>query len=128
VTIPGSADLLKRLAATHPVCIVSGSIRHDIEHAIELMGVGELVAFYLGAEDYGPGKPDPACFLMAAAKLGCEPGECVVFEDSAAGLQAGKAAGMTCVALARPGAPAQDFAAADLVLEDLGHFREELLT
>jgi beta-phosphoglucomutase-like phosphatase (HAD superfamily) len=46
------------------------------------------------------GKPDPACYLEAAARLSSSPGECVVFEDSVAGLAAGRAAGMTLVALA----------------------------
>jgi HAD superfamily hydrolase (TIGR01509 family) len=122
VRIAGSVALLVRLAATHPVAIVSGSPREEIADSIALLGIGSCVRFYLGAEDYAPGKPDPACFLAAARRLAAPPADCLVFEDSAAGVRAAKAAGMKCVALARPGAPPQDVAAADLVLDDLARF------
>jgi len=122
VQIAGSVKLLVRLAAEHPVAIVSGSPREDIADSIALMGIGPFVHFFLGAEDYHPGKPDPACFLLAAQRMQVDPSACLVFEDSAAGVRAAKAAGMSCVALARPDAPRQDVATADLVLDDLGKF------
>lgn len=122
VRIPGSIDLLRRLAVDSTVCIVSGSPRRDLQAAIDLMDIHGHLEFYLGAEDYGPGKPDPACFLKAARMLGVPPAECVVFEDSTAGIAGAKLAGMTCVALAREGAPKQDVTLADLVLNDLSDF------
>ena len=67
-----------------------------------VLGIGASAAFYLGCEDYSPGKPDPACFRLAAERLHVRPEECLVFEDSAAGVQAAKAAGMACIALRRP--------------------------
>jgi sugar-phosphatase len=122
VQIVGSVELLVRLAAEHPVAIVSGSPRADIADSVTLMGVGPFVRFFLGAEDYHPGKPDPACFLLAAQRMQVNPSACLVFEDSAAGVRAAKTAGMSCVALARPDAPRQDVATADLVLDDLAKF------
>ena len=47
---------------------------------------------------------------------------CVVFEDSWAGVQAARSAGMYCVALARPGAVLQDVSSADIILDDLSKF------
>lgn len=122
VIIEGSVTLLKRLARDMPTCIVSGSPRADVEAAIDLMGIRGDVAFAIAAEDYGPGKPDPTCFKMAAERLAVAPEQCVVFEDSAAGILAAKAAGMACVALVRPGFPEQDVTAADRVVEDLAAF------
>jgi len=120
--ISSSIDLLKKLAVDYPVCIVSGSPRSDIEHGVKLMGVEDDLQFFLGSEDYYPGKPSPTCFLKAAEMLAVSPPECVVFEDSNAGVAAAKAAGMKCVALARPDAPPQDVSAADLRLTDLSQF------
>jgi len=122
VRIEPSIALLRDLAATHPVCIVSGSPRAEIEYAIDLMDIRDCLRLFLGAEDYGPGKPDPSCFLLAAEKLGVPPNECIVFEDSTAGIRAAKAAGMYCIALARDGAPAQDTSAADETHPSLEHF------
>lgn len=63
----------------------------------ELLTLFDLI---LTADMFNRSKPDPDCFLTAAAKLGCSPEECVVFEDSFHGLEAGKRAGMTVVGLA----------------------------
>lgn len=120
--IHGSVNLLKHLARQHPVCVVSGSPRADVAEGVRLAGINGDLRFFLGSEDYSPGKPDPAGFLMGASRLGVAPGACLVFEDSAAGVQAAKRAGMACVALARPGRPRQDIEAADLVLDDLARF------
>ncbi|MCT4352903.1 HAD-IA family hydrolase [Streptomyces sp. Je 1-79] len=49
------------------------------------------------AERVGASKPDPEGFLKGAAELGVDPADCVVFEDSEAGIQAGRAAGMRVV-------------------------------
>ena len=123
ITLPGSVALLRRLAACLPVAIVSGSTRHDIQEAIDQMEIGDCLAFFVGAEDYRFGKPAPDCFQLAADKLGIAPAACVVFEDSTVGVAAAKAAGMYCVALARPGRPAQRLDGADLVLDDLAGFQ-----
>ena len=60
----------------------------------------ELFDLILTADMFPRSKPDPDCFLTAASKLGCAPEECIVFEDSLHGLQAGRSAGMHVVALA----------------------------
>jgi HAD superfamily hydrolase (TIGR01509 family) len=122
IRIPGSVELLKRLAENFPVVIVSGSPRIDVEEGIDLLEIGSYLDFYMGSEDYPSGKPDPACFLVASGKLEVPPHRCLVFEDSSAGVQAAKAAGMYCVALQRKNAPPQDLSKADQKLEDLASF------
>ena len=123
--ISSSIALLKRLAQDHPVAVVSGSSRRDIEEGIARMGIAGHLAFFLGDECCSPGKPHPACYLEAAQRLGLPPQQCLVFEDSTVGIEAAKQAGMHCVALARPGRPAQDVSRADWVLEDLAGFSVE---
>ncbi len=127
VRIQGSIQLLKRLAKTHLVAVVSGSYRADVEAGLAISGVASLVHFSLSHEDYAPGKPHPACYLAAARHAGVSPEYCVVFEDSNAGVCAAKDAGAYAVALARPDRPIQDFSRADLVLEDLARFDPILL-
>ena len=123
VRIPGSVALLRRLSRRAPCCIVSGSPREEIEEAIRIMDAADAVTLYLGAQDYAHGKPAPDCFLQAARALGVAPRDCVVFEDSAVGIAAARAAGMGAVALSRPDRPRQDVSAAHLILPDLSQFR-----
>jgi pseudouridine-5'-monophosphatase len=61
-------------------------------------------------------KPEPDIFLVAARRLGVDPGECVVFEDSPAGVQAAKRAGMQVIVLKDPALDAAHFGDADLIV------------
>ena len=81
VRILSSIELLKTLSRQFPVCVVSGSSREDVDAGIRLAGVAQLLRFSLAAEDYQPGKPNPAGFLLAAEKLALSPPRCLVFED-----------------------------------------------
>ncbi|GDY20615.1 2-deoxyglucose-6-phosphatase [Verrucomicrobiota bacterium] len=65
-------------------------------------------------EDVANKKPAPDIFLAAAAKLGVPPAACVVIEDAVNGVQAAKAAGMRCVAVAQT-FPAEKLQQADVV-------------
>ncbi|MFJ9905143.1 HAD-IA family hydrolase [Streptomyces sp. NPDC101152] len=73
------------------------------------------------AECVGASKPDPEGFLKGAAELGVEPADCVVFEDSAAGIAAGRAAGMGVVGVG----PRADVHDPDVVVRDLTQIRVE---
>ena len=64
-------------------------------------------------------KPDPEVFLLAARKLEISAEHCVVFEDSAAGLQAAKTAGMLAVGIGE----AKNLPMADQILKNVGEFK-----
>lgn len=99
--LAGAIELVHEVAdAGVPVAIVSGSCRAEIEHALEDLGFGARLAFYLGAEDYPRGKPAPDGYLAAASRLGASPARCLVVEDSAAGIAAALEAGMRVLATA----------------------------
>ena len=104
------------------MCIVSGNGRRDVAEAVAYLGIEKYIRFFLGCEDYSPGKPDPSGFLLAASRVDVSPRQCLVFEDSGVGVQAAKKAGMACVALWRRKAPARELSEADEVLEDLAQF------
>jgi sugar-phosphatase len=70
------------------------------------------------ADDVSRGKPDPEGYLTAAARLGVDPAEALVVEDSPPGIEAGRAAGAATVAVTSTHAAAQ-LEAADVVMESL---------
>ena len=72
----------------------------------------------LTSEDFECSKPDPDCYLKAAARLNVVPADCVVFEDSFNGLRSGRAAGMRVVGLATTNAAADIAPLADMVIAD----------
>jgi HAD superfamily hydrolase (TIGR01509 family) len=85
--------LLRTLkAAGAPVAIASGSSRPSIIPIMKKFGI-EVDAIAT-SEDVKRGKPSPDLFLFAAERLGVDPGNCVVVEDSEVGIEAAKAAGM----------------------------------
>jgi sugar-phosphatase len=82
----------------------------------------------IAAEDVHRGKPDPDVYLRAAELLGALPERCLVIEDAPAGLEAGRAAGMTTLALTTTHSSAQLSAAvlaADLTRVHLGRIESE---
>ncbi|EIP97128.1 haloacid dehalogenase superfamily protein, subfamily IA, variant 3 with third motif having DD or ED [Opitutaceae bacterium TAV1] len=87
----------RMLAHGRPVAVASGGHRRYVELTLLAIGIKDLFDVIVCAEDYARGKPDPAVFLTTAVRLGVSPGECVVFEDSPAGIEAARAAGMHCV-------------------------------
>ena len=123
IIIPSSLEFFKQVAAKMPVTIVSGSPRGAIRECLDIMGVAHLVPFFVGSEDYVNGKPDPACYLLAAQRFNLPPECCAAFEDSSAGVRSAKAAGMWCVALQRDhGGPVQNLQDADVTVGDLANF------
>jgi sugar-phosphatase len=120
--ITDSVACLKRVAARAPCAIVSGSCHNDIENAVKLMGCVNEISAVFGAEDYLRGKPHPDGFLAAAKHFNVNCANCVVFEDSPAGIKAAKNAGMYCVALKRNRPRFAEHDIADQVLDSLADF------
>ena len=91
--IESNLALLRTLkAAGVPVAIATGSSRPSILPIMKKFGI-EVDAI-ASSEDVKRGKPNPDLFLFAAERLGVEPRNCVVVEDSDVGIEAAKAAGM----------------------------------
>ncbi|MEU4795561.1 HAD-IA family hydrolase [Streptomyces sp. NPDC023327] len=112
--LPGTRALLDSLPMDQWAVVTSAT---RVLAEARLAEVGIRPALLIAADDITRGKPDPEPFLLAAGKLGVDPARCVVFEDAPAGLAAGRAAGMTTVALATTHDAAElsaDFLAKDL--------------
>ncbi len=97
--LPGVERWLGELSrAGVPRIIASSTHRANIEMISQQLRLPPFAGI-VSAEDVTRGKPAPDIFLEAARRLGLPPQRCVVFEDSPAGIQAGRAAGMFVVAV-----------------------------
>ncbi|MCF1594457.1 HAD family hydrolase [Streptomyces muensis] len=93
--LPGTKAFLDSLPADR-WAVVTSATRRLAEARLDAVGIRPKTM--IAADDITRGKPDPEPYLLAARQLGVDPAHCVVFEDAPAGLQAGRAAGMTTVA------------------------------
>lgn len=126
---PGAVELVRACrAGGFQTAVASSADLVKIEANLRKIGLppggwGAVVS----AEDVVHKKPAPDIFLAAALKLGLAPAACVVIEDAVNGVQAAKAAGMRCVAVAQSFPPAR-LGGADLVKTGIGELRIEDLT
>jgi HAD superfamily hydrolase (TIGR01549 family) len=100
---PHAIDVLK--VAKENSCktgLATLSKRKDVEHVIDALGIMEMLDVIITAEDISKGKPDPEIYLLVAQKLGLNPRECLVLEDSVNGVKSALSAGMNVVAIATP--------------------------
>lgn len=126
---PFARELVLRRAERGPVAIVSGALRHEIELGLGLLGVRAAIRFIVPAEDAPRGKPDPQGYLLAREKLGASghAGAAVALEDSLAGVEAAKRAGLRCVAVLHTYGEAELLrAGADAIARDLASASDEL--
>jgi sugar-phosphatase len=91
VEIEGARAFLSTLPADRWAIVTSAPVRLA-RLRIKAAGL-PTPAIMVTAEDVEQGKPDPACYLLGARRMGVEPGKCLVFEDAPAGIAAGAAAG-----------------------------------
>jgi sugar-phosphatase len=116
-TIPGALEAVM-MADRHAAWAVVTSASRKLAALRLTMGGYPKPPVLISADDVLKGKPDPEGFLRAAAALDVLPADCIVFEDTPAGLEAGRAAGAKTIGLATT------FPAADLTADVIvGDFR-----
>jgi HAD superfamily hydrolase (TIGR01509 family) len=133
-TFAGAAELVERRAKAGPALVVSGALRDEIELGLEVLGVRSSIVAIVSAEDTKACKPDPEGYVLgirwlaereqeAAARRG------LVIEDSLAGVEAAKAAGLSCVAVTHTYSERELLGAgADAVTTSLAGIDDRLLT
>lgn len=120
VLLPGALRAIELTSARGPVGLASSTPLELIFRCLDTFGLRGRFAVIQSAEFERYGKPHPAVFLSAADALGIDPRECLVFEDSAAGVLSAKAARMHVVAVpVGEDRVMPEFALADLVLASL---------
>jgi len=98
-------EVLEHIEADYgriPFAVVSGSTKESVTASLTTLKLLDRFETMVCAGDYQKGKPDPEAFLLAASRLGVPPETCLVFEDTAMGIQAATAAGMASVKVPQP--------------------------
>ncbi len=102
---PGVLALLESLRGRCRVALCTGALRSDIDPILSSAGLAGRFDTVVTAEDVHASKPDPACYRLARARLRAIAGEGagtpggVAIEDTPAGIQAAKGAGLRALAV-----------------------------
>ncbi|MDX2029915.1 MAG: HAD family phosphatase [Blastocatellia bacterium] len=124
---PGVVDLVRGLAERFPMAIASGALRNEIELVLTRGEIRDCFREIIASEDVAVCKPDPEGYLKALAALNArdsgsareiEPAECLAIEDSIAGIEAARRAGMRCLAVTNSYA-AEQLTRADRIVNTL---------
>ena len=115
---PNAVELIRQSAEAGPIAVCTGSRRVEVEPILDRLGVLGLLETLVTADDVHRTKPDPACYLLAAERLGIAPGACVAIEDTPTGAQAALSAGYRVLAVCTT-LPADRHTGAHRVVPDL---------
>ena len=118
---PGAIELVERLRGRVPLGLASNSPRFLVDAALKSAGFTEAFEAVVSSDDVAQHKPAPDLYLLVCERLGVDPAETLALEDTASGIAAAKAAGLTCIAV--PQFAETDVSEADRVIDSL----EELL-
>ena len=121
--LPGSARLLQSLPQSL-FAVVTSATRPLAVARLGYAGLS-VPTHMVTADDVLHGKPSPEPYLKGAALLGVAPADCLVFEDTPAGVSAARSAGMRVIAL-HTTYPASALAAADAIVASLADIQGEL--
>lgn len=121
---PGVLQLMDDArAAGLKVAVCSAATKSSVVFTLKsLLGEQRFTSLdvFLAGDDVDKKKPDPKIYNVAAQKLGLDPSECVVIEDSTIGLQAALGAGMRCIITYTPSTKQQAFDGADIIVHEIG--------
>ena len=125
--MPGLLELLDWIDQSGlKKAVASSGLRRYIDAVLTVTNLRERFDVIISADDVVNGKPAPDVFLAAARALNVAPENCLVLEDAPFGVQAAKAAGMTCFAVPNVHSHALDLSLADRILSSLHDVRRAL--
>ncbi|MBF2080211.1 MAG: HAD family phosphatase [Synechococcales cyanobacterium T60_A2020_003] len=107
-TFPGLTDFIYQLRVAHiSLAIVSGAVRAEIELVLQRAKLADYFSVIVAGDEISSSKPDPDGYLLAVERLNqlnptlkLKPSECLALEDTFAGIQAAKKAGISVVGVA----------------------------
>ena len=125
--MPDVVAVLARLSERFPLALATNSNRTDVGFAFEHFDLGRYFTATITRDDYASAKPEPDAFVTAAARLALAPHRCVVVEDAYKGIIAARRAGTKVVAVPNDYTRANDFSAADTILNRLDELTVEVV-
>jgi HAD superfamily hydrolase (TIGR01509 family) len=116
---PGAVELVARLGRLDGVALglASNSPRYLVDDALATAGMADVFEVIVTSDDVEHAKPAPDIYLLACERLGVAPADAIALEDSASGIAAAKAAGLTVIGV--PQFAETDASAADRVIDSL---------
>jgi beta-phosphoglucomutase len=126
VFYPGAAEAVIRLAASYPLGIASGALRHEIEMMLKGRGLEGYFRFVVGSGDTPASKPAPDPYRRAAELHGLSPASCLAIEDSRWGIASAKSAGLWCIGITNT-YPVAELLEADAIITSLDELTPELV-
>ena len=117
--MPGLREALDLLKPSFKLAIATSAPGRFVDVAMQSLGIRNYFQAIQTSDDIVNGKPDPEIYLKAMAKLGTEPKECFVLEDSSNGSLAGKRAGAYVIAVPTEHTHWQDFSFVDYRAKNL---------
>jgi len=127
VLYPGAAEFVRQCADRFPLILVTGTLHAEAETILRRANLRELFVDIIAAEDAERGKPEPDGFLTALGRLGfilrprpsIVAAECLAIEDTTAGVEAARRAGMKVLALCQT-TQANALRGADIIRPSIG--------
>lgn len=123
---PGLMEFLQTIRGNNiSVGVVSSATQHSISTSLDIVHLTAYFPIIVAYEDIPDAqKPSPDSYLLGAKLLGKPANSCLVFEDTAVGIQAAKSAGMNCIAVRNVTNSDSELQQADLIIQSFSelHF------
>ena len=118
IPMPGLFDLFKKIKERGlKLALATSAPSENVDHVLGKLNIKDVFDAQVNGDHVNKGKPNPEIYLKTLEKLGVEPKECLVFEDSIPGIRAAKAVGMKVVAITTSHPP-EKLKEADAAIDD----------
>jgi HAD superfamily hydrolase (TIGR01509 family) len=124
---PGLYELINFLNNRVLLAVASSTQQNVVEKILERFGIKKVFSAITGGDKVKRSKPYPEIYTMTSRKLGVLPANCIVIEDSPAGIESAKKAGMTVFALETEHNSNMDISYADSQFDSLREIHNYLL-
>ena len=128
--LPGAVALVQRVARNgiSKLAVVTGSSTAEARDSIAGVGLTDLIAVLVAAEDYPRGKPAPDPYATAIARLGVQAERTIAIEDATPGILSARAAGARVIAVRAGNFVGYDLSPADVIVDTLDEVTDDLMS